>query len=215
MLLRGLPAALSTNWRRRGFLVDYRSLGRALRSVSLIFGGFVHAVLAFPVPATFYRGTPGIHDAGALVAGVLVLGVAIVVPVVTSVRRHAIVAELPAALALLIAVALAVADRVPLGDGRTDEVLYPALLCCLAAVVRVVSPLAVRVVGVAPRAKVGATALAGALVVATALFAVAQVTLSTRSICGTRNEERTIGPESRCGKSVNDARNDRRLRGGS
>jgi hypothetical protein len=48
-----------------------------------------------------------------------------------------------------------------------------------------------------------------------ALLAVTQLTPSTRSISGTRKEERTIGPESRCGKSVNEARNERRLRGGS
>jgi len=48
-----------------------------------------------------------------------------------------------------------------------------------------------------------------------ALFAIDQLTVSTRSICGTRNDDRTIGPESRFGKSVNEPRNDTRLRGGS
>jgi hypothetical protein len=41
---------------------------------------------------------------------------------------------------------LAAADRVPLGDGRTDEALYPAMLLCLCAGVMAVVPLAHRLV---------------------------------------------------------------------
>ena len=131
--LRTLPGVLTTNWRRRGFLVDYRSLGRAERSISLIFGGFVHAALAYPVPVSFYRAGLDVHDASATVVGVAVLAVAILVPVVASWRRRAVTPELAASMTLLVAVVLAFADRVPLGDGRTDEVLYPALLVALAA----------------------------------------------------------------------------------
>jgi hypothetical protein len=47
---------------------------------------------------------------------------------------------------MAVAVLLAVADRVPLGDGRTDEVLYPAFLVCLASVAVAVTPRVARAV---------------------------------------------------------------------
>jgi hypothetical protein len=171
VFLRTLPAVLTTNWRRRGFLVDYRSLARAERSVSLIFGGFLHAVLAYPVPVAFYRGAPGVHDAGALAVGVVLLGVSILVPIVASIRGRAVTAELASALTLAVAILLAVADRVPLGDGRTDEVLYPALLVCLAAGIRTVVP-RVRGVGPSRPRRAAAAALAAALLAGTVAFGV-------------------------------------------
>lgn len=173
VFLRTLPSVLSTNWRRRGFLVDYRSLARAERSVSLIFGGFLHAVLAYPVPVTFYRGAPGIHDAGALAVGVVLLAIAISVPVIASIRARGATAELASALVLLVALVLAVADRVPLGDGRTDEVLYPALLVCLAGAVRAMTPSARRVAATWRPARAIAPALAGVLLVGAVTFGVA------------------------------------------
>jgi hypothetical protein len=161
VFLRTLPAVLSRNWRRRGFLVDYRSLPLAERSVSLIFGGFLHALFAYPVPVTYFRGTAGLHAPGALAVGLVVVCVAIGVPVVASWRGRAPTAELAGAVTLLVAVLLAVADRVPLGDGRTDEVLYPALLVCLAAAVR---PIAERVAR-AVRGRGSRTAIAWSLAV--------------------------------------------------
>jgi hypothetical protein len=169
VFLRTLPRVLTTNWRRRGFLVDYRSLPRAERSLSLIFGGFLHAVFGYPVPASFYRGSPGVHDAGALAVGMALLCVAILVPLVASIRRG-VTAELASALALLVAVVLSVADRVPLGDGRTDEVLYPALLVCLAAAVRAVSPHVRRTIGEGAPAKAASGAVAGVLLVGAVVF---------------------------------------------
>jgi hypothetical protein len=171
IFLRALPGVLTINWRRRGFLVDYRSLPRAERSVSLIFGGLIHAAFGYPVPVSFYRGTPGVHDAGAMAVGVVVLAVAILVPIVASSRRG-VTAELASALALVVALALSVADRVPLGDGRTDEVLYPALLVCLAAAVRSVTPTFRRAIGEGAPARAAAGALAAVLLVGTVVFGV-------------------------------------------
>ncbi len=131
--LRRLPGVLNTNWRRRGFLLDYRSLPRIERSLSIIFGGFVHAVLAVPVPVSFFRGGTGPHDLPVALLGALVVLVAVAFPIVRSWRRRGVDPALAASLALVVAVVLAAADRVPLGDGRTDEVLYPALLVCLAS----------------------------------------------------------------------------------
>lgn len=185
VFLRTLPGVLTTNWRRRGFLVDYRSLPRAERSLSLIFGGFLHGVLGYPVPVSFFRGTPGVHDAGALAAGVVLLAVAILVPLVASLRRG-VTAELAAALTLLVAVVLSVADRVPLGDGRTDEVLYPALLVCLAAAVRAASPLVRRVIGQGAASRAASGALASVCLAGAVVFGVAHAavypTISLRGV---------------------------------
>jgi hypothetical protein len=147
--LRHLPGVLSFNWRRRGFLVDYRSFSLAERTVSMIFGGFAHAVLAYPVPATFFNAKPGPHAVSVAIVGAALLAVAIVGPIVAAARRRSMTSALPSALALLIAVLLAFADRVPLGDGRTDEVLYPAFFVCLASMAATV---ALRIARAAPRA---------------------------------------------------------------
>jgi len=171
--LHALPGVLNTNWRRRGFLVDYRSLPRAERSVSLIFGGFLHAVLGYPVPVAFFRGSPGFHDVGALLVGLLLLALAVSVPIVASLRSRAAAPELAAALVLLVAIVLAATDRVPLGDGRTDEVLYPALLVCLAAAVRAVLPRARRVVAASAPARATSVTLAGAVLLGAVVFGVA------------------------------------------
>jgi hypothetical protein len=192
IFLRTLPGVLTINWRRRGFLVDYRSFPRAERSVSLIFGGFVHAVFGYPVPVTFYRGTPGVHEAGALAAGVIVLAIAILVPIVGS-SRHGVTAELASSLALVVALALSVADRVPLGDGRTDEVLYPALLVCLAAAVRSVTPNVRRAIGDGAPARAASGALAGVLLVAAIVFGVDHVAVyPTISLRGVEAELATL-----------------------
>jgi hypothetical protein len=146
VFLRRLPGVLSFNWRRRGFLVDYRSFSLAERTVTMIFGGFVHAVLAYPVPASFFNSKRGFHALSAALIGAVLLAVAIVGPIAIAARRKWSTAALPSALAMAVAVLLAVADRVPLGDGRTDEVLYPAFLVCLASVAVAVTPRVARAV---------------------------------------------------------------------
>jgi hypothetical protein len=166
-LLRRLPSVLSFNWRRRGFLVDYRSFSLAERTVTMIFGGFVHAVFAYPVPPSFFNTKRGLHAASAALLGLVLFAVAIIGPIVIAARRRWSAPALPSALALAVAVLLAVADRVPLGDGRTDEVLYPAFLVCLASVAVAVAPRVARAVprlGVAHAWRWGlsAVALAGA-----------------------------------------------------
>jgi hypothetical protein len=192
--LRALPGVLNFNWRRRGFLVDYRSFSLAERSISLIFGGFVHAALGYPVPVTFYRSARGVHDVGALLVGVAVLGVAIAVPIVASVRQRLVATpELAAALSLLVAIALSVADRVPLGDGRTDEVLYPSLLLCLAAVIRAATPALRRWSGSGAPARAMATATAVVLLAASVVFGVAHTAVyPTISLRGVHRELRPL-----------------------
>ena len=170
VFLRHLPSVLSFNWRRRGFLVDYRSFAVFERSVTLIFGGFLHALVAYPVPSTFYLSARGLHAPTVAVLGALLLAVAIGVPLFGAVRRKAVTPAVPAALTLVVALVLAAADRVPFGDGRTDEVLYPALLVCLASVATRVVTKINRATG-QPRARravlraVAVVALAGAMVV--------------------------------------------------
>jgi hypothetical protein len=138
--LRELPPVLNFNWRRRGYLFDYRSLPLLERSISVTFGGFLHGALAYPVEPSFFRGHTGVHDAPAAIIGIALFCVAIGVPIWTSIRARSVSAALAPALGLGIAVVLAMADRVPLGDGRTDEALYPALYLCLAACVLLAVP---------------------------------------------------------------------------
>jgi hypothetical protein len=140
VFLRQLPGVLSFNWRRRGFLVDYRSFSLAERSITMIFGGFAHAVVAYPVPATFFNIKRGPHAISVALLGAVLLAAAIAGPIVLAARRRWSTPALPSAVALLVAVLLAFADRVPLGDGRTDEVLYPALFVCLASVAVAIAP---------------------------------------------------------------------------
>ena len=149
VFLRQLPGVLSFNWRRRGFLVDYRSFSLAERSITMIFGGFAHAVVAYPVPATFFNTKRGPHAISVALLGAALLAVAIAGPIVIAARRRWSTPALPSAIALLVAVLLAFADRVPLGDGRTDEVLYPAFFVCLASMAATV---ALRIARAAPRA---------------------------------------------------------------
>lgn len=138
--LRRLPPVLNFNWRRRGYLLDYRSLGRFERTTTMVFGGFLHGVLGYPVPPAFFRGRPGLHAPSAAALGAVALALAIGVPLISWLRRREPGPALAAALSLLVAVLLAVADRFPLGDGRTDEALYPAFFVCLAAIVAAAIP---------------------------------------------------------------------------
>ncbi len=170
--LRHLPSVLNFNWRRRGYLVDYRSLGGLERTLTLVFGGFLHGALAYPVPAAFFRSKPGLHTPSAAVLGAVLLVVAVGVPASASWRGRAPTAALPAALALAVAVVLCVADRVPLGDGRTDEALYPALYVCLAAVAMACAPRARRMVRDGAR-RATAAGVAGALAAGAVAFGVA------------------------------------------
>jgi hypothetical protein len=169
---RHLPPVLNFNWRRRGFLFDYRSLPLLERSITLTFGGFLHGALAYPVAPSFFRSKPGVHDWSAAILGILLLCVAVGVPVVHALGSRTVTPALGAALALGFAVLFAAADRVPLGDGRTDEALYPALLVCLAACVQLLVPrVRALVAGRAPRqALVGV--LGGALVVGSLTFGI-------------------------------------------
>ena len=175
--LRHLPGVLSFNWRRRGFLVDYRSFSLAERTVSMIFGGFVHAFAAYPVPMTFFNTKRGLHAVSVALIGVALLAVAVAGPIAAAARRRWTTPALPSALALVVAVLLAFADRVPLGDGRTDEVLYPALLVCLASVSASVAP---RVARAAP--KLLATRAARSGLVALALAGVALYGLAHEAV---------------------------------
>jgi hypothetical protein len=102
----------------------------------MVFGGFAHTTLGVAVPANFYRG--GTHSVAldylAIVVGVVVIGACILVPLWLAWRDRRVTVAVSASLTLAVAVLLAVVDYVPLGDGRTDEVLYPALVVAGATV---------------------------------------------------------------------------------
>lgn len=185
VFLRHLPSVLNFNWRRRGYLVDYRSLGRLERTVTLIFGGFLHGALAYPVPAAFFRARSGLHTPSAAALGFVLLALSVGVPVAASWRRRSPTPALAAAFALALAILFAVADKIPFGDGRTDEALYPAFLVCLAAIASACAPFAHRVLQ-GPARRAVATSLSGALVAGAVAFGVAHPsvypTLSLRDL---------------------------------
>jgi len=135
LFYRHVPSVLNFNWRRRGYLADYRTTHLFERTVRLIFGGFAHTGWAYPVPKNFYR-TGHISQAlSPVVAGVVIVSVLVLGPLWLSRRRHQVGRGVAAALTLGVAIVLAFADQVPFGDGRTDEVLYPAVVIASAVIV--------------------------------------------------------------------------------
>jgi hypothetical protein len=164
VFVRSLPPSLHTYWRVRGYLFDFHSLATAEKSVSLGFGGFLHEAFGVPASPSFFRYSDGLHSTPLTVAGVACVAVLVGVPIVASVRARAVTPALPSALVLALAVVLAVVSLVPFGDGRTDEVLYPAMIVCLASIARLVATrlAATRL----PAARLKAGAAAGAVVFA-------------------------------------------------
>lgn len=134
VFLRALPRSLYTYWKVRGYLFDFHSLATIEKSVSLSFGGFVHEAFGLPAPPSFFRYGGGIHSGWLTLTGVVVLCAIVVVPVVIAIRARAVTPALASAFVLVLAAVLGVLGLVPFGDGRTDEVLYPSLVVCLASI---------------------------------------------------------------------------------
>jgi len=174
LFYRHVPSVLNFNWRRRGYLADYRTTHLFERTVRLIFGGFAHTGWAYPVPKNFYR-TGHISQAlSPVVAGVCIVGVLVAGPLWWAWRQRRMGRGVAASLTLGVAILLAFADQVPFGDGRTDEVLYPAVVLATAVVAStVVSWLRVR--NVAPAAR------QSLLVVAATVVVVGAITVGVRN----------------------------------
>jgi hypothetical protein len=164
--LRHLSPSLHYGWTKRGYLLSTQSAHRIAFSLEAMGTGIFHWMLGVPLGRG--RVSTAITPVGVvlslLAAAVLVAIVA--PPLVGAVRRRGREPGplLTSALAVVLAVVLALAGRSPFGGGRTDEVLYPAILLLAAGAV---TPLVTRA-----GERTRRTALAGVVVVAGVLVGV-------------------------------------------
>lgn len=130
LFLRRLPNQLRVNWRTHGFLFGYSSAHHVAFAFQQTFAGIAHGLLGLPIPYAF-NGTE-LRTAPMLLAIVaaLVLLALVVPPVLSALRARG--SSVPPTFAAAATLALAIVGTLlgvaPLGDGRTDEALYPALL---------------------------------------------------------------------------------------
>jgi Dolichyl-phosphate-mannose-protein mannosyltransferase len=164
--LRHLSPSLHYGWTKRGYLLSTSSLHRVAFSFEAMGTGLFHWMLGVPLGRG--RTSTAITTVGVVLSllAATVLAAIVVPPLVGLVRRRGrepgpLVAS---AIAVVLAVALALAGRSPFGGGRTDEVLYPALLVLAAGAI---TPFVARAGARARR-----VALAGVVVVAGALVGV-------------------------------------------
>jgi hypothetical protein len=129
--LRHLSASLNYGWTRHGYLLWTSSLHHVVFSFEAMGTGIFHYLVGTPLGRSGRLSTQVTAEgiALALVAAVI-LATIVAFPLVGLVRSR-LRAPGPfasAAIAVVFAVALALAARSPFGGGRTDEVLYPAIL---------------------------------------------------------------------------------------
>jgi hypothetical protein len=133
VFLRHVPSQLRTNWRTNGYLFGYSSGRHVIYEFQQTFSGLAHGFVGVPIPYTFQgfalRGLPM-----TLAIVTCVALIALVAPPVAEViasRGSTVPPTAAAAATMLLAVLGTLVGASPLGDGRTDEVLYPALLVLL------------------------------------------------------------------------------------
>jgi hypothetical protein len=130
VFLHRVPSQLRTNWRTHGYLFGYSSGRHVIYEIQQTFSGLAHGLLGVPIPWTpegfAIRALPMV-----LAIATCIALVAVIAPPVAQVvaSRGATVGPTAAAAAtMLLAVLGTLVGISPLGDGRTDEVFYPALL---------------------------------------------------------------------------------------
>ena len=139
--LRQLPGQLRTNWRTHGFLFGYSSSRHVEIAFQQTFSGLAHGLLAVPIPYTFRPASIRAWPL-ALAAITVILLAAVVVPPLVEVLGTKGARTSPttaAAAATAIAVLGTLTGVAPLGDGRTDEALYPAFILLGVGVVTALS----------------------------------------------------------------------------
>ena len=141
---RHIVPQLKLNWKAKGYMLDLSSPHSAIFSIVHMLSGLGHGLFGFPVPFSFQGGA--ISAGSVVVAGVTGLLLALIAfrPLWQTVKHFR---QLPGPLfaaAVMVVGALggAVIGATPLGGGRTDEVLYPALILLLAGALQ---PLVARV----------------------------------------------------------------------
>ncbi len=141
--LSQLSNGLYVGWRNRGYLLDTRSFHKLAFSLQTMGSQFFHWMLDLP---TGHKPDPDHHitllglTISALVALFLIT---LVAGTLWRYLRRPLNRPEPlviAALALAFSAALALVRRSPFGGGRTDEVIYPALLLLMAALFTQLQP---------------------------------------------------------------------------
>jgi len=129
LFLSAVPSLLHRNWTRRGYLLDTSSLHGAAHNLVLMFSGIPHNLFGVAlVGQSGSRNTSAFADFLAL-ATVGGLAALLFWAGRRSWRAHAgFDVVTPAASVVALALLLGLGGRVPFGDGRTDEAIYPALL---------------------------------------------------------------------------------------
>lgn len=130
VFLRHLPPQLRTNWRTHGYLFGYSSLRHVAYAFQQTFSGIAHGLVGLPIPYTFQG--YALRDVPMTLAVLTVLALVAVVapPLVTAIRSRGSARGVTVAAAATVVLAMlgTIVGAVPLGDGRTDEALYPAVL---------------------------------------------------------------------------------------
>jgi len=130
VVLRHLPRQLRTNWRTHGFLFGYSSVRHVAFAFQQTFSGIAHGLFGLPIPYTFEGYALRAVPMTLSVLTVVVLVCLVAPPLAAAVRSRgrATGVTCAAAAAVSLAVLGTLAGVAPLGDGRTDEALYPAVL---------------------------------------------------------------------------------------
>jgi len=130
VFLRRLPRQLRVNWRTHGFLFGYSSAHHVGFAIQQTFSGLAHGLLGLPIPYTFEVGALRAVPMTLAALTLLVLVALVAAPLVAFLRSRATTVgpTMAPAATILLAIVGTIGEVSPLGDGRTDEALYPALL---------------------------------------------------------------------------------------
>jgi len=152
--LSALSHGLYKGWRNRGYLLDTRSFHQLVFSLQVMGSQFFHWMLDLPTGHKPKPGYPITILSLTISALVALFLITLVAGTLWRYLRRPLNRPEPlvtAALALAFSVALAFAGRSPFGGGRTDEVIYPALLLLMAALFTQLQPRISRIVPQATR----------------------------------------------------------------
>jgi hypothetical protein len=131
-----VPSVLNRNWRRRGFLFDPSTFHSARHTATAILSGLSHGLFGVPIQPSPSTAFWKFWAVGVAFIVALVLSAGMVITFRRTLKSKPTFSRTtPAAFAIFMALLAAFAGRVPLGDGRTDEVLFPSLLVLLALII--------------------------------------------------------------------------------
>jgi hypothetical protein len=130
IFLRRIPSQLRVNWRTHGFLFGYADAHHVAFAFQQTFSGVAHGLLGLPIPYTFEGDTLRDVPMALSVATALALVALVAPPLLAALRSRGsrVGPTLASAATIVVATIGTLSGVSPLGDGRTDEALYPALL---------------------------------------------------------------------------------------